>query len=295
VRAAAAQLGYTPNAIARSLITQQTNMIGIVTADVTIPFQPIVLETFLQKLQASGRQVLVFTPAPGQDVDDLLPTALQYQVEALIVTSATLSSRSIVECARAGTRLVLFSRYIEGADVSSVTGDNIGAGAAIAEYLLAGGHERLAYIAGDPKSSTNRDRERGFTMHLWEHGAARPLLESAGAYSYEGGRAAVQRLLHDASPPDAIFCASDVLAFGAMDGAREAGRRVPEDLSIVGFDDIPMASWRAYNLTTVRLPLDAMVDAAIDLALGPAAGDSSVQKRFAGTIVARGSTRARHS
>ena len=181
VQAAAKQLGYTPNAIARSLITQQTHIIGIVTADVTIPFQPIVLEKFLQKLQALGRQVLIFTPAPNQDVDDLLPTALQYQVDALIVTSATLSSHSILECSRAGTRVVLFSRYMEGADVSSITGHNLGAGAMVADFLLAAGHRQLAYIAGDPNSSTNQDRERGFTMQLWERGAARPLVESAGA------------------------------------------------------------------------------------------------------------------
>jgi DNA-binding LacI/PurR family transcriptional regulator len=291
VQAAAEQLGYTPNAIARSLITQRTDIIGIVTADITIPFQPFVLEKFLQRLQSIGRQVLIFTAAPGQEVDDLLPTALQYQVDALIVTSATLSSRSIIDCSRSGTHVVLFSRSIEGQYVSAVTGDNVAAGAMVADFLLDFGHQRLGYIAGDPNSSTNHDREQGFTTRLWERGAARPLREAAEQLTYEAGRATVHRLLDRPSAPDAVFCASDIIALGAIDGARESGCRVPEDLSIVGFDDIPMARWNAYDLTTVRLPVDEMVEETVRLATAPSTGlQDPVTKLFAGTLVQRGST-----
>lgn len=294
VQAAAEQLGYTPNAIARSLITQRTNIIGILTADLTNPFQPSILEKFLHKMQALERQVLVFTAMPDQQVDDLLPMALQYQVDALVVTFATLSSQSLLECSRNGTRVVLFSRYMEAGQVSSVTGDNVAAGRRIAAFLWDQGHRDFAYIGGDPNSSTNRDREHGFMSLLWERGAAKPLQESAGRYSYEEGREAANRLLMRAGPLDAIFCAADPIAIGTIDAAREAGLRVPEDLSIVGFDDIPMACWEAYSLTTIRLPIDEMIDATIDLLLQePNAQQAPVHKIFPGKLIERRSTQIR--
>ncbi|GAC1640523.1 MAG: LacI family DNA-binding transcriptional regulator [Chloroflexota bacterium] len=294
VQAAARQLGYTPNAIARSLITQKTNIIGIVTADVTIPFQPYILEKFLQKLQARGRQVLVFTAAPDQQADELLPTAFQYQVDALVVTSVTLSSQTLLHHSRGGTRVVLFNRYMEGGTISSVTGDNRAAGRVVADFFKDSGHERLAYIAGQLNSSTNRDREQGFVTRLWERGSAKPQQESAGEYTYEAGRAAALRLLDSTNPPDAIFCASDILAIGAIDAATAIGLRVPANVSIVGVDDIPMARWDAYSLTTIRLPVDDMVDATIDLLLQePMRLAEPANIRFPGSLIVRGSTRPR--
>ncbi|MBV9282104.1 MAG: LacI family DNA-binding transcriptional regulator [Chloroflexi bacterium] len=293
VRDAAERLGYTPNAIARSLITRQTHIVGILTADITIPFQAYVLETFIQKLQGLGKQVLVFTAAPDQTVDDLLPTALQYQIDALIVTSATLVSRALYECSRGGTAVVLFNRYMEGDLVNSVSCDNLAAGRMVADFLLNAGHRRLAYIAGDPNSSTNRDRQGGFMERLWERGAAKPVVVESGRYTYDAGHAAALRLLERPNPPDAVFCASDGLALGTIDAARELGIAIPDVLSVVGFDDIPMAGWSAYSLTTVRLPLEEMIDATIQLALdrGDGAG-APVTRRFPGTLVERRSSRA---
>jgi DNA-binding LacI/PurR family transcriptional regulator len=289
---AAETLGYTPNAIARSLINRQTNIIGIVTADITIPFQPYVLETFIQKLQAMGKQVLIFTAAPDQKVDDLLPAALQYQVDALIVTSATLFSKALYECSRSGTAVVLFSRYMEGGLVSSVSCDNLAAGRMVADFLLNAGHRRLAYMAGDPDSSTNRDRQQGFMTQLWERGAAKPLVMEGNRYTYDAGHAAALRLLKRRDPPDAIFCSSDGLALGTIDAARELGMAIPDELSVVGFDDIPMAAWNAYSLTTVRLPVEEMIDATIQLALEQIDSASApVARRFPGTLVQRKSTR----
>jgi len=296
IQDAAAALGYTPNAIARSLITRQTNIIGIVTADITIPFQSYVLEKFIQKLQAVGKQVLIFTAAPDQTVDDLLPTALQYQVDGLIVTSATLFSRALYDCSRSGATVVLFNRYMEGGVVSSVSCDNVMAGRMVADFLLDAGHHSLAYMAGDPNSSTNRDRQQGFMARLWERGAAKPLVVENNRYTYDAGYAAASRLLKRGHPPDAIFCSSDGLALGTIDAARELSIAIPDKLSVVGFDDVPMAGWNAYGLTTVRLPVEEMIDATIQLALEQAgaagAGGASVARWFPGTLVQRKSTRA---
>lgn len=261
---AARELGYTPNAIARSLVMQQTNIVGILVSHISSPFQPYALEKLIQGLQRIGRQALVFSPDPDQEFDDVLPMVLQYQVDALIVTAATLSSERLGEFEQKGTPVILFNRYTPGEATSAVCCDNIEGGRLVANLLLDAGHQRLAYIAGNQNSSTNRDRMKGFTDRLWERGAVRPLVEQA-QYTYEEGYAAAGRLLERSDRPDAIFCAGDIIAIGAIDQARDAGIAIPQELSIIGFDDIPMASWSSYSLTTIREPVDQMIDLTMKL------------------------------
>lgn len=288
---AANALGYTPNAIARSLSTRQTNIVGIVMSNITSPFQPYVLEKFIHALQGVGLQTLVFTAGPDQEADDILPLALQYQVDALVITTAALSSARIEECARVGTPVILFNRYLLGEDVDAVCGDNVGGGILAADHLLDTGCTRLAYIAGNVNSSTNRDREGGFTARARERGVE-PLREQA-SYTYEAGYAAVGRLLACDDPPDGLFCPSDIIAIGAMDALREHGVRVPTDCAVIGFDDIPMAAWAAYSLTTIRQPVDAMIAATRALLLQRIAASASapVLTFLPGALIVRGSTR----
>lgn len=294
VFAAAKTLNYTPNAIARSLITQRTDIVGIVMAYMTSPFYPYVLEKFVQKLQAIGRRALVFSAAPGQELDDLLPQVLQYQVDGLIVTSATLSSRMVDDAARRGTPVVLFNRYMPDVHVGAVCCDNLAGGRYVADLLLDAGHRHLAYIAGSENASTNRDREQGFGERLRERGCDTWLREQ-GQYTYESGYAALARLLDQQRPPDAVFCANDIMALGALDCARERGVRIPNDLSIIGFDDIPQAAWSAYALTTLRQPVGQMIDAAIAMLLAQiqAPATPPVVQLVPGVLVERRSARLR--
>ncbi len=264
IQLAAQKLGYKPNALARSLITQRSGFIGIVMGYVTAPFYSYSLEKITQKLHATGHRVLLFTHQPDQDIDEILPLVLQYQVDGLIITSTTLSSMMANECARNGTPVILFNRYVFGASASAVSCDNVAGGRAAADVLLDAGHRRFAFIAGRPNSSTNLDRERGFSEQLRARGQSEWLCEQ-GSYTYHSGNEAAGRLFGRADPPDAIFCADDTMALGAIDRARELGIRVPEDVSIVGFDDIPAASWSAYSLTTIRQPVDQMVDLTLEL------------------------------
>jgi DNA-binding LacI/PurR family transcriptional regulator len=259
-------LGYKPNAIARSLITRRTNMIGLVMAEITSPFYPYVLEKFTQRLHEIGKRVLLFSTGTNNDVDETLQDVLKYQVDGLIVANAMLSSTMVRECVRIGTPLLLFNRYVRGAGASAVSCDNVAGGQLVADMLIQAGHKRPAYIAGRHNTSTNVDRERGFMDRLNELGCTTVLREQ-GQYSYESGYAAAQKLLQRADRPDAIFCANDIMALGALDAARDLGVTVPDDLSIIGFDDIPAASWTAYNLTTVRQPVNTMIDLSIRLLL----------------------------
>lgn len=292
VLAAAQRLGYTPNALARSLITQRTNIVAIAMTGIASPFQPFVLEKFILGLQATGQQALVFSTPPGHEIDDILPAVLQYRVDALIITSATLSAARIDDCVRTGLPVVLFNRSAPAGGVSAVCCDNVAGGRAVADYLLDAGHRRLAYVAGSVNSSTNRDREQGFTERLRERGGILALREQ-GRYTYEAGSEAMDRLLARDDPPDAVFCPSDIIALGLLDRARERGVRVPEELSVVGFDDIPMASWSSYSLTTIRQPVDQMVAATLALLQERrvAPGASPVIDLFPGTLIERASAR----
>lgn len=293
VSAAANELGYKPDAIARSLITSTTNIIGIVMGRISSPFHPYVLEKFIQAFQERGRQTLLFSTTPDRDIDNLLDLVLQYRVDALVITSATLSSQMADECARLGTPVVLFNRYVLGAQVDAVCTDNVEAGRLVANLLLDAGHRRLAFIEGKVNASTNIDRKKGFLDRLRERGHV-DVMVAPGDYSYEAGFAAAKRLLARDDRPDAIFCASDSSALGAMDAARyESGLSVPGDVSIIGFDDIPAAAWPSYALTTIRTPVNRMVNATIDLVLSRLEQPPSAPTTllFPGGLVVRTSAR----
>jgi len=199
--------------------------------------------------------------AQDQELEKTLPMALQYQVDGLIVTSSTLSSVLAAECVRSGTPVVMFNRYASDTHTHVVRCDNVEGGRIVADAFLDSGHKRLAYIAGEEAASTNREREAGFVDRLQERGHSLSFHESAEDYNYEQGYEAAQRLLQRDDPPDAIFCASDLIAMGALDLARyKLGIKIPEELSIIGFDDIPSAAWPSFELTTVKQPIKPLVD-----------------------------------
>jgi DNA-binding LacI/PurR family transcriptional regulator len=266
VLAAAEQLGYRPNVIARSLIQKSTNIIGLVVMRFTNPFYSRMIRDFSRALQDKGYWTLLLNIAQNKELEETLPMALQYQVDGLIITSATLSSKLAQECARSGTPVVLFNRYASDAHTHVVRCDNVGGGRMVADAFIDTGHNRLAYIAGEEAASTNRDREKGFVKRIEQRGYSLTFHESAGEYSYELGYEAAQRLCQRDDPPDAIFCANDLIAMGALDLARyKLGVKVPEELSIIGFDDILAAAWPGYQLTTVRQNVDQMVDSTLQV------------------------------
>jgi DNA-binding LacI/PurR family transcriptional regulator len=273
VMEASERLGYKPNAMARTLITRRSGIVGIVMGDLTNPFYPEVLEVLSKRLQQNNLQTLLFNVPPGQEVDDELPLLLQYQVDAVVITSATISSAMAKSCAARGIPVLLFNRYVPGSGVHAVSCDNYEGGRAVARYLVERGHRRLVYVAGKKDTSTTMDRERGFTEQLAELKLALWGREEATDYTHEQGRATALRLLRGKRRPDAIFFANDIMAIGGLDAMRgELGLRVPEDVSVVGFDDIQMAGWPSHSLTTVRQPIGAMVEKTAQLLDLSAAG-----------------------
>ena len=265
VMKAANALGYQPNIIARSLITRRTNIVAVVMANLIDPFHPLVLDQLAQRIQSNGRQLLLFLIPPDKQVDDILPSLLQYKVDAIVITSATVSSRMAAHCAAQGSSVVLFNRYVPGLKVPAVCCDNIAAGRAVADYLVSQGHVRPAFVAAESDVTTSRDRADGFSSRLKELGVTQYTHDDGGEFSYAAGYDAARRLVQGRQKPDSIFFASDVMAIGGIDAIRAANLQVPEDVSVVGFDDVPIAGWETYQLTTIRQPIAEMVDVTAEI------------------------------
>lgn len=218
------------------------------------------------------------TDPGGQD--EVVRRILQYQVQGILMASATMSSNLANECAETGIPVVMLNRYVANTSASSVTSDNIDGGRMVADFLVRAGHERIAYIAGIEDSSTNRDREAGFYSGLADHG----LVASGrglGNYTFEGASRATHELFSRSERPDAIFVANDHMAFAAMDVIRsDLKLRIPEDVSVIGYDNVPEASWSAYGLTTVEQHPDEMTHTAINILLEQVE-ERAVKKRAA--------------
>lgn len=293
VLAAAGELGYRPNLAARSLITRRSNIIGVVVPANGNPFYQRALERLSAAFATAGYRALLFATEQSAGADPILEDVLRYRVDALVLISTSFSSRFADECLQIGLPVVMFNRKSDSTAASSVTGDNRAGAGRIADFLVAGGHKRFAYLAGLAHSSTSRDREEGFVAGLDRHGVRRIQRES-GEYSAEGAQRAARALLGAKRPPDAIFCANDHMALVALGVARaEFGLDPGNDISIVGFDNIDMARWPSFGLTTYSQPLDDMVARASRIVLRQLSGESvtRVKEVVAGELIVRTSAR----
>jgi DNA-binding LacI/PurR family transcriptional regulator len=281
-------VNYQPDPLARGLSSGKFNIIAIVMANITNPWYPIVLETITRELHRHGLQTLLFNATPPQTVDDLMPLVLQYRVRGVIITTASLTSSGADLCVRQGVPVVMFNRYSQIGNGHSVSTDNIGGGRLAADVLLRSGSKEPAFLGGMPLVSTNRDRRTGFMERLAELGMTSiPQLEKE--FSYSWGYEATQMLLARHPGIDALFCADDEIASGAIDALRYAvGKRVPEDVRVFGFDDHPVASNAAYHMTTIRQPVEDMISAAIELLLQDS--DKNERRVLPGQLIYRGST-----
>ena len=174
-----------------------------------------------------------------------------------------------------------------------MTGDNQIGGSSIARFLVAGGHARFAYMAGLDDSSTSREREDGFNQGLQQCGMQKPL-RVAGYYDSEAARDGARQLLSRKAPPDAIFCANDHMAFATIETARsEFGLTVGRDVSVVGFDDVPLAAWPSFMLTTYAQPIQPMVQRVVEITLRhiEEGGGAPVRDVVPGALIVRSSAR----
>lgn len=293
VRAAADALGYRPNVLARSLITGQSKIIGLVVAYLDNQFYPDALERLSNALQEQGYHILIFM-ASGQrtDVERVVAELLDYQVDGIITASVGMSDDLTRRCEAAGIPVVLFNRGQDDPRLSQVTSDNAAGARKIADFLIAGGHQRIAHISGWEGSSTGRERRAGFIEALADHGTE-PVAIADGQYRRDVAAKVALDMVNTAQP-DAIFVGNDHMAFAVLDALRhEASRKIPDEISIVGYDDVAMAAWPSYDLTTMRQPSTRMVEATVETLLTQIADRDAPPKKIAidGPLVIRGSAR----
>lgn len=277
VKQAANDLGYRPNALARSLLTGRSRIIGLVVAYLDNQFYPTALEKLSASLQAQGYHVLVFMASQtAGNVQDVAREILDYQVDGLILASVALSSDLARVCQERGIPVVLFNRDQDGADMSAVVSENFEGGRLAARHLIAKGANRIGYIAGWDGASTQKDREAGFRFELEQQGRS-VAARASGNFRTEQTQIAALEMFAGPDHPDAVFVANDFMAMVVMDVLRfQLGLQVPMDVAVLGFDDVPAASWGAYNLTTLRQDIDGMVDATVTRILARINGDAAV-------------------
>jgi len=262
VVAAAQELGYFPNAMASGLITKRSNLVAVLISNLTNLYYPEVLAELTRRLSDRGIRVLLFALQAESDVDAMLDQVWRYRVDGAIV-AARLSPSQLRDFARHRVPVVLYNRFGDGEPVPSVGCDSIGGERQLVERLVAAGHEVFGIIAGPDDSYVSQERVRGAQQRLQELG--REALSVEGSFDYESGGVGLRQLMARSDRRlDALICANDLMAIGAIDCARlECDLRVPQDLSIVGFDGVAPAMWSSYKLTTVRQPVRQMTEAAV--------------------------------
>ena len=288
VNQAANELGYRPNVLARSLITGNSRIIGVVVSYLNNQFYPEILEILSAELRKRGYHPLMFMASENDDMDEVMAEILDYQVDGVVLASASMSSALADRCKAAGISVVLFNRYLEKDRFHAVTTNNYQGGCKVAELFIAAGHKRIAYVAGWEEASTQRDREKGFIETLNKAGIAL-FSRGVGNYNCEATLKATRAIFAQEERPDAVFFANDHMAFAAMGMLeKELGLRIPEDVSVVGFDDVPLASWPAFNLTTVRQPAKHMVAETIRLLFSEhSASDQPIHIEIDGPLIIR--------
>lgn len=250
---AAQELNYRPNAMARGLVQRRTHVLGVMLSDLHNVFFADVLDGIDERAGEAGYGTLLATGHRSPEREAAaIDSLLELRTEGLVLAGPRLSDEKIVEASRT-VPVTLVSRSVDAENVDSVSSDDqAGAGLAV-DHLVELGHRRIAHIdAGDGAGAS--ERREGYTAAMRRHGLAAECRVVPGDYTEAGGAGGVERLLAEEPRPTAIFAANDLSAIGALDALERAGLAVPEDVSLVGYDNTSLARLRHIGLTTIDQP-----------------------------------------
>ncbi|MES2143682.1 MAG: LacI family DNA-binding transcriptional regulator [Pseudomonadota bacterium] len=265
IEEAAAALGYSPNILARSLTTGQTQLIGLVSNNFHNPAFLQIFDLFTRGLQDRGLRPLLVNLTDETDPARSVQLLRSYSVDGVVLASSELPAGFAAAFAQAGLPVVhAFGRSGTDSAINVVCIDNIHAGRLAAATLIARGYRHIGFMGGPEAASTTQDRLAGFVAQAQATPGIRVSHSFAGAYSFEAGQREMARLLRG-DPAEAYFCGDDVLSIGALSAAADAGRRVPDDLGVIGLNDMEMAAWGRIDLTTIHQPFRDIVAASVDL------------------------------
>jgi LacI family transcriptional regulator len=297
VLAAAERLGYQPNVLARGLRSNRTGSVGMLIPDLTNPLFPPIIRAIEDRLRVADVTLLIASTSNDPDRErDLLDLMASRRVDGLIVATARRSDPALEQYVRSGNPVVLLNRTIDEPVLPSVAADDhIGVGL-ILRHLRDLGHRRIAHVAGNPVASTGLERYQNFLSwaRVLDLDTDDALVVQARWFNQPDGAAAFRVLLDRGVDFTAVFAANDLVALGVYDVCAERGIRIPEDLSVVGFNDIPFTDRFAPPLTSVRLPHAEIGRRAAELLLSAIDDPSSATMsiRLAPELIVRGSTAA---
>lgn len=295
VIAAADTLGYHVNHLARGLIQENSNIVCLVAADMASPSQSKLIESLTRDLQASNKVVMLVNTSGDRGVDGALRQTLYYRADASVVLSGQPDNALIETCVRSGQRVIVANHDQGAIGTESIMVSNRACAREAFHMLYRVGCTSLALIAPDVGPPGLLARETAFVEEAQARGVSVTVTRT-GAATYAAGAEVARRLFSGQNRPDGVFCITDLLACGFMDVARnEFGLKVPEELCVIGFDDIEQAGWSSYNLTTFRQPLDEIAQHVTQLINDPQSDFDALAApaRFIAHPVWRGSVRPR--
>jgi DNA-binding LacI/PurR family transcriptional regulator len=300
LKALADQMGYRPSQVARSLVTGRTRTLGVVVTDITDPFVAEVLKGAESASREKGYTLLFATSGrdPGREIE-AVQLLLDRQVDGMIVISGRAGPRYSElrrpgEDGLVGWPLVLVNNEQTGAGIYSVRMDNRGGAREAVSYLRKLGHRRIAFLAGPEQGRSSNERLQGYRQGIGVNGLG-PSGEIviAGAGLLEDGPRALAALMATPDRPSAVLCYNDLSAIGLLAAAARTGVRIPDDLSVVGYDNIPLSAYCIPPLTTVDQPTDQMGRTAVALCVAALAGERVENVVLEGRLIIRESTHTR--
>lgn len=286
VLAAVESLGYRPNVVARSLRTHRTGTIGLVIGDILNPYFTELARAVEQQARALGYSVIIGNADERADLEDHhVRGLLERRIDGLLVSPADDRSLMTLEAAASHTPMVFVDRWIPGVEVPVVRSDGAEAIRALVAHLHALGHRRIAVITGPAATTTGRERVDAFREALAAYGIALPEeYVGRGDFQAESGRVATERFLNLPEPPEVVFATDNLMALGALDAIGARGLRVPDDVGLAAFDDIPWFSHTDPPITTIAQPTAELGRAAVralaDLVAGGSASSTVLPARL---------------
>ena len=265
VMSAANLLGYSPNALASSLTTGRTKLIGLISNNFHNPIFLSVFDQFTAGLQERGLRPLLLNLTDEMDIETSLRMMRTYSVDGVIVASSTLPPSFSEAFRDAGVPVVnSFGRHSPSPKIDTLGIDNIEAGRMAAREMIKRGYKRLGFLGGPERATSTQDRLSGFAQEVAGAEGVTMSQSFATQYSFDAGRTEMVALLKD-TPKEAYFCGDDVLSIGALSAIQSAGLKVPDDIGLIGLNDIEMASWQNINLTTIHNPIKQIIRTSIDV------------------------------
>lgn len=281
VQVAIQELNYKPNMLARQFRTNETKTIMVVVPDIANPFFSRVLRGIESVAHKKGYQVLLGDTSNNIDQEQrYLEILKQRLADGMILLTARMDKDSLLEISQ-DYPVVLACEYIEGSDIPIVSIDNISSARKVTEHLIKLGHTRIAHITGPTNVILSRDRFKGYKQALETNDLSyEDVLVQEGDFTYESGFNQMSKLLALNNRPSAVFAANDEMAIGAIKAVKLQGLKVPEDIAIVGFDNIKVSSIFEPALTTISQPKFEMGNVAMELLLKILDGQEVKRKQF---------------